>query len=49
MGRHCGDVSIPACFLAPLCSLLVIPMLARIVIPVSTGNAVALPPVTEPA
>ncbi|HEY6704992.1 MAG TPA: CusA/CzcA family heavy metal efflux RND transporter [Xanthobacteraceae bacterium] len=35
--------------LSPICSLLVIPVLARIVIPASTGNAVALPPAAEPA
>jgi heavy metal efflux system protein len=35
--------------LSPICSLLVIPVLARIVMPASTGNAVALPPAAEPA
>jgi hypothetical protein len=35
--------------LSPICSLLVIPVLARIVMPASTGNAVVLPPAVEPA
>jgi cobalt-zinc-cadmium resistance protein CzcA len=35
--------------LSPICSLLVIPVLARIVMPASTANAVALPPAAEPA
>jgi heavy metal efflux system protein len=35
--------------LSPICSLLVIPVLARIVMPESAGNPVALPPAAEPA
>ena len=35
--------------LSPICSLLVIPVLARIVMPASAENAVALPPAAEPA
>jgi heavy metal efflux system protein len=35
--------------LSPICSLLVIPVLARIVMPASAGNAVALPTAAEPA
>ena len=35
--------------LSPICSLLVIPVLARIIMPANTANAVALPPAAEPA